>query len=91
MTNSFYRDLTYYLRGVGFRVHNALKGGHPEKVYENAVLWLLDKDKVAYQSQKEYIVTYKGKQVGKYFPDLMLANGKVAVDFKATPAIIAPG
>lgn len=63
-------------------------GGHKEAVYERAVLWVLDKDNVRYESQKKFIITYKGKSVGSYYPDLMLAEGKVLVDFKAAPAIM---
>jgi GxxExxY protein len=88
MTTFLHGEVTYYLRGIGFRVHNALKGGHKEAVYERAVLWVLDKDNVPYESQKKFIITYKGKPVGTYYPDLMLTDGKVLVDFKAAPAIM---
>jgi GxxExxY protein len=80
-------DLTYYLRGVAFRVHNALAGGHPEEAYEEAFCLALERDGVSYRRQPELAVFYKGKQVGEYRPDLMLADDKVLVDFKAAPAI----
>lgn len=89
MTELLHGELTYYLRGVGFHVHNTLKGGHREAVYEEAVVWMLDRDKVPYQRQPTYTVFYKGKPVGKYRPDMMLADGKVMLDFKVAPQIDA--
>lgn len=87
MTDFSHGDLTYYLRGIGFRIHNALKTGHEEDVYEQAMVWALARDKVPFRQQVQYRIDYKGKQVGEYYPDLVLADGKVIVDFKATPEI----
>jgi len=89
MTEFLHGELTYYLRGVGFRVHSALKGGHAEKVYEDALVWTLEKAKIVYQRQPQYIIMYKGKQIGEYYPDLVFANGSVIVDLKATAQIEA--
>lgn len=80
-------ELTYYLRGIGFRVHNALKGGHEEKVYEEALVWILEKEKIAYRRQPKFRIDYKGKQVGEYYPDLTFAADRLIVDLKATPTI----
>jgi hypothetical protein len=46
MNNFPHGELTYYLRGIGFRIHNALKGGHAEQIYEEAVVWILDKENI---------------------------------------------
>lgn len=89
MTKLLYADLTYRLFGLCFRVHNGLKGGHKEEVYEEALLELLGQEKMDYVLQPRYFVFYKGLQVGEYYPDLMFADGKVVADLKAT-AQIAP-
>ena len=83
-----YPDLTYRVRGLAFKVHGALKGGHPERVYEEALCGALDRDGIAYRRQPQIHVCYKGKQVGEYYPDLLLADGKVLLELKATPAIL---
>jgi len=81
--------LTYYLRGIGFRIHNALKGGHEEKVYEEAVVWMLEKENFPYRRQPRFSVNYKDKQIGEYYPDLTFADDRVIVDLKAAPKIEA--
>ncbi len=89
MTDTLYQDLTYYLRGLGFRVHNALKGGHKELVYEEALIYLLEQDGVPYLRQQSFIVYYKGHDVGTYRPDLLLAEREVIVELKAVLAFEA--
>lgn len=87
--NFFHSDLAHDLRGISLCVHSALKGGHPKKVYAEAVTWLLEKKQIPYLRQPQYTIAYKGKQVGKYYPDIMLAAGKVLVDFKVVHQIEA--
>ena len=57
MSGLIYAEFVYYLQGLGFRIHNALKGGHDEQAYEEAVVWLLAKDNVPFQRQPIYYVT----------------------------------
>ncbi|MCL4862086.1 MAG: GxxExxY protein [Caldilineaceae bacterium] len=87
MSDMHHRELTYYLRGLGFRIHNALKGGHEESVYEQALAWSLARDKTPFLRQSQHRIDYKGKQVGEYYTDFMLADGKVLVECKAAPEI----
>lgn len=82
-------ELTYYLRGVAYQVHRALGGGHAEQAYENAFCIGLDRDGTPYRRQPQIHVSYKGWQVGEYYPDVMLAEGRVLLDFKAAPMIEA--
>lgn len=83
-----HEELTYYLRGVAFRVHSELKGGHEEAMYEKAYIWALDKDGVAFRQQPVYTMEYEGHQVGTYRPDLVIDPDKLLIDFKSTPEII---
>jgi GxxExxY protein len=80
-------DLTFHLRGAAFQVHNALKGGHAEQVYEEAFCIALDRTGIPYRRQPQIQLHYKGRQVGEYYPDLMLADDKVLLEFKAVPTI----
>lgn len=86
-TDLLHKELTYYLRGVAFRIHAELKGGHQEEFYQTAFVWALDKDGIDFQSQPTYYVEYNGKQVGKYRPDLIINPDKVLIDYKSQPRI----
>ena len=87
MTQLLHKDLTYYLRGLGFRIHKALGGGHPEKHYETAVIAGLEADHVPFFNQQTYWITYRNQQIGQYRPDFTLADGALQLDLKATPLI----
>ena len=86
-THLLHQELTYYLRGLGFQIHTALGGGHQEAEYEAALAYALDQDRVPFLRQPTFAVTYRDRQVGEYRPDLLLANGAVLLELKATPAI----
>ena len=88
MTALLYADRTYYLRGVGYRIHKQLRGGHAELDYENALVTALEQDSVAFLRQPLYQVEYRNQQIGKYYPDLVLEDGMLQLDLKATPQII---
>ena len=87
MTQLLHKELTYYLRGLGFRIHKALGGGHPEKYYETAVVAGLEADHIPFLHQHTYWITYRNQQIGQYRPDFTLADGAVQLDLKATPQI----
>ena len=87
MAHLLHSDLTYYLRGLGFRIHKTLGGGHPEANYETAVAVGLETDRVPFLRQPTYTVQYRNQQVGEYRPDFTLADGAVQLDLKATPQI----
>jgi len=87
MTQLLHKELTYYLRGLGFRIHKVLGGGHPEKYYETAVVAGLEADHIPFLHQHTYWITYRNQQVGQYRPDFTLADGAVQLDLKAAPQI----
>lgn len=87
MTQLLHSELTYYLRGLGFRIHKALGGGHPEAFYETAVAAGLAADGVPFLRQPTYFVAYLNQQVGTYRPDFTVAEGAIQLDLKAKPQI----
>ena len=87
MTTLLHADLTYYLRGVGFKIQNALGSGHREADYENALAYQFEQDGVVFRQQPIYTVSYREKQIGAYRPDFTLAANAFQLDLKATPAI----
>ncbi len=86
-TELLHRELTYYLRGLGFQIHTALGGGHAERDYENALAYALESDSVPFLRQPVFTVNYRGREVGVYRPDFVMADGKLLLELKATPRI----
>lgn len=87
MAELLHADLTYYVRGAAFQVFNELRAGHEEEVYENALTYVFDADRVAFLRQPVYRINYCDQQVGEYRPDLMLASGDLLLELKVAPAI----
>jgi len=76
------KELTEKIIGIFYKVFNALGYGFLEKVYENAMIIELERERVPVISQSPIKVSYEGKVVGEYFAD-MLVDGKVIVEIKA--------
>ena len=87
MIELLHGELTYKLRGIAFHIHNELRGGHAESVYETALAYALEAAALPFQRQPVYRVTYREQQVGEYRPDFMLCDGALLLELKATPAI----
>jgi GxxExxY protein len=77
-----HQELTQDIIGAAFDVHNALGCGLLERVYENALAHELSLRNHTVTPQKEYTVTYKDKEVGVYYADLVV-DDKVVVEVKS--------
>jgi len=77
-----HEDVTKDIIGAAFDVHNELGCGLIEKVCENALAWELALRRRAVTAQKEFMVSYKNKEVGIYYADL-LVDDKVIVEVKS--------
>lgn len=58
-----YRDLTYKIIGLLFKVHTQLGCGFPEKIYQQALISEFCKEKVPFEIDKEIKVVYDRKQL----------------------------
>lgn len=87
MTKLLHPELTYYLRGLGFQIHNELGAGHAEADYETALAFSLDADSVAFRQQPIYRIDYCGRQIGEYRPDIVIDEGKILLELKVAPSI----
>jgi GxxExxY protein len=79
-------ELTEKIIGAAFEVHNELGWGFLEKVYENALIAELRDRQIAVIPQPEIPVRYKGKTIGVYNGDLLVA-GEVLIEIKALSAL----
>jgi GxxExxY protein len=81
-----HRELTKEIIDSAFKVHNALGCGLLEKVYEKALVWDLELKKKKVVPQKEFKVSYRDKEVGIYYADLVFENA-VIVEVKSVDKI----
>ncbi len=69
-----------------FQVYNTLGYGFLEKVYENALLYELQRNGFKVQKQRPIKVHYFDQVVGEYFADLVV-DDKVIIELKSAEAI----
>jgi len=60
--------------GRAYIVYNELGYGFLENIYENALCYELDSINHSYEQQYRIDVTYKGKDIGFYIPDLIIEH-----------------
>lgn len=68
-------------------VHNKLGFGFLEKVYENALMILFEKNGVPAKQQAPVAVYFDGKIVGDYYADI-LVDDKIILELKTADKII---
>jgi GxxExxY protein len=67
-------ELTDKIIHAGIIVHKELGSGFLESIYHNALLIEMKKQNIAFESEKEVIVSYCGAQVGIHKTDLFIEN-----------------
>lgn len=65
-----------------YHVHTELGPGFVERIYMNALRIALEKLKLQFTAEKEFIVKYDEQPVGKFRTDFLVEN-KVIVELKA--------
>ena len=83
-TNYLYEDLTGKIIGIAMEVHRTLGPGFLEAVYEEALIYELEKADFVCEKQKEFIIKYLNK---KLRADLVVDN-KIIIENKATSQIV---
>jgi GxxExxY protein len=84
--NIVHKDLSYKIIELALEVHNELGCGFLEKVYENALMLLLDREKIPAKQQAPADVYFQEKVIGQYFADILVDN-KIILELKATDVI----
>ena len=75
-------DLTRIVIGCAYKVHNALRFGFVEGVYENAMQIELRSNGIEALTQQPLDVFYSGQLVGHFKPDLWLPD-KLIIEVKS--------
>ena len=81
-----HQELAYEIVGLAMQVHTKLGNGFLEKVYENALMVLLNKVGIEAVQQAPMTVMFEGETVGTYFADI-LVDGKVIIELKTVSEI----
>lgn len=86
--NFLYKDLSYKLRGIFFKVANSYGLGLKEKLYHQAIIDELTENKIAYEheNQLEILSQKDGRKIGLYIPDFVIEN-KIILEIKSEPFI----
>jgi len=74
--------LTEKIIGCCFAVHRELGPGFNEKIYSNALQITLRNECIDFVVEKEFVVLFKDKQVGKFRCDLLIEDS-VIVELKS--------
>ncbi len=82
-----HKELSYKVVGLAMEVHNKLGFGFLEKVYENALMVLFEKNEIPAQQQVPLRIYFEGKPVGDYYADI-LVDSKIIFELKAVDRIV---
>jgi GxxExxY protein len=86
-SNILYRDLSYKIVGLAMKVQNELGYGFLEKVYENALMVLFNREGIKAKQQAAIPVYFCGAAVGDYYSDIIVED-KIILEIKSVEKII---
>lgn len=82
-----HRDLSYKIVGLAIDIRKELGYGYLEKVYENAMMVMLNRNGIYAQQQVPLKVMFQGVVIGDYFPDIVVEN-QIILEIKSQDRII---
>ncbi|MDM7924054.1 MAG: GxxExxY protein [Pyrinomonadaceae bacterium] len=82
-----HKDLAFKIVGLAMQAHRELGPGFLEKVYENALMILLEENNIPAFAQFPVKVHFHGRVVGDYIADILVDN-KIIVGLKAQERIL---
>jgi len=83
MDELVFREEVYAVVGAAIEVHRELGAGFLEAVYQEAMERELALRGIAFESQRELLIQYKGQPLGKSYVCDLLCFDKVLVELKA--------
>ncbi len=86
MEDLIYPELSYKIVGAAMEVHRELGPGFLEKVYENSMIVVFERDQVPAIQQYPIPVFFQGNKVGNYVADIVVAD-KIIVELKTVNSI----
>jgi GxxExxY protein len=83
MDELVFREEVYAVVGAAIEVHRELGAGFLEAVYQEAMERELAARGIAFESQRELVIQYKGQPLGKSYVCDLLCFDSVLVELKA--------
>lgn len=84
MPRLVHEQISFIVRGAVFAVYKTLGCSFKESIYHNALIDELIKRNLKAEKEKRISVTYNGKLVGTYIPDIVV-NDIIILELKAKP------
>ena len=81
-----HKELSYKIVGLAMEVYNELGYGFLEKVYENALMYLLGEAGIRAEQQKAIPVLFRGQRVGDYCGDIVVED-KILLELKSVDIV----
>ena len=78
-----YKDLSFKINGICYKIQNKLGTKFQEKHYHRALCTLLNKEHIPYQSEAIIIVKFENEILGKFRADIIIDN-KILIELKTT-------
>ena len=88
MSNLFYWDESYKIRGALFAVHRELGCGFLERVYQDALEVEFRLRNIPYEREKAIQIVYKGEPLGEPYRADFVCYGKVIIELKSVSEIL---
>lgn len=82
-----YQELTQKIIGIAMEVHRTLGPGFLEGVYEEALIYELEKVGFACERQKEFTIKYKDTILAKKLRADLVVDNKIIIENKAVSQI----
>lgn len=82
----YLNGVTEKIIGCAIEVHRHLGPGLLEALYERALCYEFDEQKIAYNRQVAVPIAYKGRSLGEYRLDLIVEN-EIIVELKAVDRV----
>lgn len=84
MSNLIYRELSFKIIGIIFKIYNQLGYGYQEKHYQRALASEFKKENINFSREKEVEIKYNGELIGKYYLDFIV-DKKIILELKVLP------
>ncbi|OGI77540.1 hypothetical protein A3B85_02280 [Candidatus Nomurabacteria bacterium RIFCSPHIGHO2_02_FULL_37_13] len=79
-----YKELSYKIMGVLFKIHRKLSNSYQEKYYQRAIEVELRQENIPYKREVLVKLAYGNENIGKYFLDFVI-DSKIALEIKTVP------
>ena len=87
MGELLFRELSYKLRGLFFKIRNTYGPGQKENIYRNLLIDALKEKKIPFEKEKPInIYTPNRKVAGTYKPDFII-DDKIIIEIKSSRCV----